>query len=68
MHGMEYGESFICIDHRMPVHGRFVLYYETPEYTAFPQTNPEDLATLAERRQLPEYDTSYLYEDDDDLF
>ncbi len=35
-HRMKWGESFVCLDRSMPLHGNFEMYYKTPEFLSYP--------------------------------
>lgn len=76
MHRMKQGESYICIDRAMPVHGNYELYYATPEYARYPVTPSVSRRPLAERNaSVPDYAPKWLDaaatdddDDDDDFF
>lgn len=66
MHRMTYGETFLCIDRQMPIHGSFCLHYQTPEYHTEPRFDISQVNTSKEDRKYVEYDASWLYSQDDD--
>lgn len=73
MHRMQNGESYICIDRNMPIHGNFELYYRTDEYARYPITPNNSHGALFEREPVPEFDAPWLHkkdgdDDDDDFF
>lgn len=75
MHRMQNGESYICIDRNMPIHGNFELYYRTEEYARYPITPNNRHGALFEREPVPEFDAPWMHEkegddddDDDDFF
>ena len=66
MHRMTYGETFLCIDRQMPIHGSFCLHYQTPEYHTEPRFDISQVNTSKEDRKYVEYDAPWLYSQDDD--
>ena len=66
MHRMSYGETFLCIDRQMPIHGSFCLHYQTEEYHVDPRKEIDSFVPINDESKLIEYDASFLYKDDDD--
>ena len=67
MHRMTYGETFLCIDRQMPIHGSFCLHYQTPEYHTEPRFDISQVKASKEERKYVEYDASWMYDDDSDV-
>lgn len=42
LHRMKRGETYIKRNNGQPIHGQYSLYYQTPEYTAYPPTEMND--------------------------
>ena len=70
MHRMGYGETFLCIDRQMPIHGNFCLHYQTEEYHTDPRVEVSSFKPFKDEGKLVEYDTAWLYEKEssNDLF
>ena len=66
MHRMTYGETFLCVDRQMPIHGSFCLHYRTKEYHTDKPTDINTFQPLKTKERLVEYDASLFYKDDDD--
>ena len=65
MHRMNYGETFLCIDRQMPIHGNFCLHYKTVEYHKYPRVEINNFSPPASEKKLEEYDSKCLYESSD---
>jgi hypothetical protein len=64
MHRMNYGETFLCVDRQMPIHGSFCLHYQTSEYHKDRRVEISDFAPPKTEKNIEAYDTTYLLSDD----
>ncbi len=65
MHRLSPGEVYITINNHMPVNGRFELYYDVPEYLAYPQAKPIAAPALDFKDARYNYDVSWMQREDD---
>lgn len=72
LHRMERGEYFVRVNNALPIHAGFELYYKTPEYTAYPETNTSELKSplpkVSEAQCKYRLPKKHNSDDDDDFF
>lgn len=56
MHRMKDGDIYITANRKMPMKGSFELYYQTPEFTAYPLAEP------IQKAELDYNDAKYVYD------
>lgn len=63
MHRIKSGDTYLTINNHMPVKGFFELYYNTPEYLAYPQTAVCSEAAVDFDDKKYHYDASWICSD-----
>ena len=66
MHRMNHGESFLCIDRQMPIHGSFCLHYQTEEYHHDPRVEINTFRPIVDEKYMRTYDVQRLRAEDSD--
>ncbi|MBD5584978.1 MAG: type IV secretory system conjugative DNA transfer family protein [Clostridia bacterium] len=60
MHRVKPGDAYITINNHMPVKGYFELYYDCPEYLAYPKTREGVRSAVDIRNKKYHYDVSWM--------
>lgn len=60
MHRVKPGDAYVTINNHMPVKGYFELYYDCPEYTAFPKTRGISEPVIDFTDKKYHYDASWI--------
>lgn len=60
MHRVKPGDAYITINNHMPVKGKFELYFDCPEYTAYSQFKGEKKPAIDFKDKKYHYDCSWI--------
>ena len=60
MHRVQAGDAYITINNHMPLKGHFELYFDCPEYTAYPKVKGGCAPVIDFRDKRYHYDTSWI--------